>query len=65
MPVLLTRPLGSNNLPDVTSPKDGISLLETQWDKSENEGLISMDRSSELLYHLQYPVLLLSRLQRI
>ena len=26
---------------------------------------VSMDRSSELLYHLQYPVLLLSRLQRI
>ena len=46
-----------SGLSDVIPPGDGISPPETQWDKSVNEGLISMDRSRELLYHLQYPVL--------
>ena len=46
-----------SGLSDVIPPRDGISPPETQWDKSVNEGLISMDRSRELLYHLQYPVL--------
>ena len=60
-----TGTISGCDLTDVTPPEEGSLFGDPNGTNLKNEGLISMDRSGELLYHLQYPVPRLSRLQRI